>query len=374
MRFFFMIVFILELLDAKAFVSFTKNEMIKRLTAVGALHNQNGVGIKVNRKKQAKKTTDITYNKDTYSDVVMYNLIKNDNAQVNSITAYNYAQNINFMDNNKKQHDLELRNTIAMINKQQQMQYKAQKNKIYNLSGYCSLPTSVIVQRIQAYAMLTCQLNNNKLGIVQTKMFISFVPIFNKLALIGKPIYLKENGNKLPIKNGVILTANQTNLNLATFINDTKIKSLLAKMMLTTNDIAYTTSVNYLHQVQQSKTQQQMVTIPSTSGTTTVQTTNTQSPDLDTYLSVAGIQLVSSIINSLGNFYLQNNYPLYKVARQSEFYVDFQVNKKGNTSTPINYQVNIYKKLNPKIQHNFSPNQNGTNPYVPARHYSTSGV
>ena len=331
----------------------SKTEIIKQLTAESALHQQNNSKLKDSGTRKAKTTSSIEYNNDTYEDVAIYNLIKKDDRSINAVNNDNVGKDENFLVNNKKLHDKKVLEYLAMKEKSDQRNSKKQEDKIYNLSGYCSVSNNVVVQRMQAYSVMDCRLDENELGIENTQMFASFVPIFNKLALIGKPIYLRQGSRKIPINNGVILTVDQTNLNLATFINDVKIKNLLADMAITTNDIAYTTSMDYLEQKKQSDTQEKLSAVASPSGTSIVKATNTKAPDTTTYLTIAGIQLLSSFVNILGNFYKDNNYPLYKIQKQTEFYVDFNIKIKGNKNSLINYRKESYKNINIRNNKNY---------------------
>ena len=329
----------------------TKQELEKQLISEGGLENAGNLEIDSNASSKVQTTSSTKDNKDTYEDAVIFNYVMQQQKQNNEQNKGTYlAQSLPFLAKNKDAHQKELEKQAA--NQQQQMQ-KELEEKIYNLSGYCTLPNTVEVERTQAYSVLDCQFEENDYGLESSQMFVSFNPIYDKLALIGRPIYLRNKERKIPIENGVILTIDQTNLNLATFINDTKISTLIADMAIKTNEIAYNTSVDYMAQQKASAEKEELVVNASTSGVSTTKATNIESLPTSTYLTIAGIQLVSSIFNAVGNFYKDNNYPLYKVAQGTMFYVDFNIKVKGDKHTLINYKVDDYKNIKNSTKVNY---------------------
>jgi len=348
----FFIFFILFYSIANAEMS--QQEIVKQLQSEAALLNQNDSALNDNNQKTSKKTSSKKNNIDTYRDVAIYKLIKQRDEEIDRNSKNHDAKAEEFIANNKdiyEEAEAEFEKTLTEKEKQSE---KEIKEKIYNITGYCSTRNPIEVERVQAYSILDCQFNKNDLNIENTQMFASFVPIYDKLALFGRPIYLNVHHNKLPIKNGVMLTVDQTNLNLATFINDVKIKNLLADMALASNSVVYNSSVAYMTALEESKKTEEVNITPNTSGQPIIQTaTNTKKPNVDDYVITAGIQLVSSLINAVGNFYKDNNYPLYKIAKRTQLYVDFNIKIKGDAQELIDYKINDYKEIKLPVSKNY---------------------
>ena len=331
---------ILSIANAKL----SKEEILKQMQAEAALLNETGAIYELNNTK-AKETSSKKINKDTYRDVALYHLITMRERELDRKPSYNDAKKVDFLANNLEDYKKRLAEQKKL---EEAKNKKDEKAKIYNLTGYCRLRNTVEVDRVQGYSVLDCDFTPNDLGLNSSEMFATFVPVYERLALIGRPVYLNVHHNKVPIQNGVILTVDQTNLNLATFINDVKIKKLLADMALSTNKIAYQNSMAYITELQASRKSEKVVVVPGNNGNNTVeQESNTAKPKAKDYITIAGIQILSSIIDALGNFYKENSYPLFRIDKGTHFYVDFNIEVKGKIKQNlIDYKEDEYKKLN----------------------------
>jgi len=342
----------LILLPLLLFGEITRDEIIKQMKAESSLQGEDDVSMTTTEEKNAKRTSSIKYNKDTYRDVAIYRLLKTNEELVDAMAPDNFGRKEEFLANNKEEYEKKKAEFLAEQEKIANQNQQKAEEKIYNISGYCTLLNDVEVDRMQVYSMLDCQFNPNDFNLDASEMFISLHPVYDKLALIGKPIYLRVGDRKIHVDNGIVLTVDQTNLNLADFINDVKIKNLLADMAITTNNIVYTTSMDYLEQKKESDTTEELSTVASPSGTSVVKATNTNAPDFGTYVTIAGIQLLSSFVNTIGTFYKENNYPLFKIKKYKQFYVDFNL-KVGDKEQQIDYHIDEYKTLNLNPSRNY---------------------
>jgi hypothetical protein len=339
------LIILFTLLYALSEAGITKEEILKSMTSESAMHNENDTELVSKSQSKSISTTSKKHNKDTYRDVAIYKLVRNRDEEMDKASPNNIAKNEDFMANNQDVYEKEREAYLRAQREAEKGKEIEDEERIYNISGYCTTRNDMEVERIQAYSVMDCRFNENDLNIDSSTMFASFSPIYEKLALIGKPVYLNQGNKKLPIENGIILTADQTNLNVATFVNDVKIKNLLANFALTTNDIVYATSMDYLTQLKASKITEELDSSTSASGTSVTKATNTAEIEVSTYLTVAGIQLISSVVDAIGNFYIDNNYPLYKVASRTQYYVDFNIKIKGNKKSLIDYKVEDYNKI-----------------------------
>lgn len=347
-------ILIVSLLSVALFSALTKEEIINQLKMEGSLNDEVNTETNIKSKRDAKATSSKTYNDDTYIDVVLFNMIRRqqsaDSKEMKGPS--NIAKKREFLANNEAAHEDKLKQLQA----QEVTAEQKEGEQIYNLSGYCTILNELEVERLQVYSLMDCKFEENDLGIRNSKLLASFVPIFNKLALLGKPIYLRLDERKLPIENGIMLTVDQTNLNLATFINDTRIKDLIADTAIKTNEIVYNSSVQYLEEKKLSDTTEELVIAGDSNNLTTTKATNTKAPDIVDYALVGGIQILSSIIGGLGNYYKDNNYPLYKVERYTQIFIDFNIKMAPSKKSMIDYRTEDHNSISKDRKNYIIPN------------------
>lgn len=341
----------------------SNDELNKQLQAEALLKNEDTKDILGNNdNKKSKHTSSYEINKDKYEDIALINYIERYNKENDKLDfSINTEKKISFVNDNigiynKKIEEIK---AIKKAEKEQQQKEINETRTVY-LSGYCFTKNEIEVEHIQSYSLLDCEFEDNDLNIKQSKLMTMFVPITNRNALIGTPIYLLgKNNKKLPVETGVILTLDRTSMNIANFINDKKLKKISGDVLTQTGDIFLNQSMAYMNQLQESKKREEINSSASISGTTITKTTNTEAPDFSTYLVHSGIQLISGILKLGGILISEDKYPLFKVYQNSGFYADFIVvlnSEKNNTRTKeneqrelVDYQLKEYEKSNKHI-------------------------
>lgn len=338
----------------------SEEELNKQLEVEALLKGEDTTLIHGDSNKSGQKTSSFKDNDDTYRDIALYNLITRYGTD-NNIKNYNISskENINFLADNVGIHTKKLQDEEAKRKAEQKAKDDEENEiRILSFSGYCSIRNTIEVDAIQGYSLLDCELNDNELGLASTKVMAMFTPITSRNALIGKPIYILDTNNKkMPIQSGVILTADGTSLNLANFINDKKLKRLTGDILGQTGDIMINQSVAYLNQLEESKKKEEIIINNSVSGTTQSKATNTEAPDVTTYLVHSGIQLFSGLFKLGGLLLSEDKYPLFRVDARSEFYLDFVVEINGNKdkskdtkeSERIKYENKSYEEHNKPV-------------------------
>ena len=335
----------LLLLATNIFSATTQEEKVKALGIDTIIKDEMNATVVIDKdsmvKSSSKITTSITNNTDTYRDVAIYNQLVTQ-WKDNEKNTVQLAKDGSFLADNES---IGAKIAKYRLAKDNQVAKDVETEEIYNLTGYCTIINDIEIERLQQYSAMQCEFEDNEFALDNSTLFASFVPVYDKLALIGRPIYLKQGNRKLPIENGIILTIDQTNLNLATFINDKKIQNFVAETIVKADEIAYTNSMDYLEQKKNSAVTEDMSVMQSAGGVATVKTINTAPIDSSTYITLAGIQLASSVVGALGKLYIDSNYPMYKIVKYTQFYVDFNIKIKGKDKKLIDYKVDDSKNI-----------------------------
>lgn len=314
----------------------TDEDIQRMYTAEEAIHSTDNVVVGDGEKKDAKRTSSFDRNKDNYYDVVVYAKIIEERNALKGQKLITSSKNEAFLaDNVAKQKE-------ALAKQQEQsLQSAEEESLVFTLSGYCSVRNEINIDSIQGYGLLDCQFEEyegQELLIKNATVFANFVPIPDKFALLAKPIYIQHNNRKIPIKDGVLLTIDQTSLNVANFVNDRKLKRLLSDMMIQTNTMALATATSYMAQKRASETTEEISYNSSTAGNQTVSGTTTAPPEAKDYLVNFGIQFASAIIGAIGEYGRDDSYPIFKVYKNSQLYIDIIIEKKGKKQEPIDYK------------------------------------
>lgn len=345
--FIFILILISIILEAEVVTTKTLNEqeLNKMLSTEGVLNDEDIGDIEGDSKiKSAKKTTSKTYNDDTYEDVATYNILKKYRKKTRSLGVMYASKNKGLLYNNVSAY----KEKLAKLEKKRLEDAKKdsiKEDEIISITGYCVTRNEIDVEQIQGYGVLECNFDENDFNIEESNIFVSFIPIPEKTALIAKPIYIQVGRKKIAITNGVILTVDRTSLNVANFINDRKLEKITGKFMTASAKLALDSSVLYMQQKEASKREENVIYNNSTGGTQVIKTTNTQKPLASDYLANFGVQLASAIVSITGQLMSENNYPLFKVYRGSQFYVDFSIKYNKKNKAVIDYMKKDYTQI-----------------------------
>jgi len=276
-----------------------------------------------------------------YEEIMYEHILANNNKEE---TVEVYDQPVPFAyDIKKEREDTAARMADAAsqrVEEQQRQLVAASKRAFSAGRGYCYLDEEVAVQKIASYVMLSCDLNQ---PIGHVTLGVSMVPEFYAKALIGNPLYIVREDERIPVKNGVVMTKDRNSINLASIVNDSLLKKIAATSVYKGIGVVATQAQEYLNQKIASDTQQQQgVQGGLTPITTTI--TNTRPPDPYTYIAVAGIQVVSQIAKIVGENYVQDLPFTFKIAKGRVFYVDLQFANGDDMEGYKVLQPNVIKK------------------------------
>jgi len=348
MKFFlFSLILISAILEAEVITTKTLNEqeLTKMLSTEGALNDEDISSVEDSSKNNtAKTTTSKTYNDDTYEDVATYNMLKKHRSKTRSLGVKYASENKELLYDNVAIY----KQKLAELEKKRLEDAKKdtiEEDTIVSLTGYCVTRNEIDIEQIQGYGVLECSFDDNDFNIEESNIFASFIPIPDKMALIAKPVYVQVGRKKIAITNGVILTVDRTSLNVANFINDKKIEKIAGKFMTASAKLALDSSVLYMQQKEASKREENVTYNNSTGGNQVIKTVNTQPPSATDYLVNFGVQLTSAMVSIAGNLMSENNYPLFKVYRGSQFYVDFSIKYNKKNKAVIDYMKKDYTQI-----------------------------
>lgn len=312
--------------------SMTEEEMQKALDAEASLELGTEYVGSSKEKKKATETSSVEMNSDTYYDYAVYRQLTQERQLISS-TANSGGAKKEFLAKNEEAYKKAIEEQKAEARKKEIVD----PDEIISLSGFCSVRNEIDVETIQGYGLLDCQFEDNEIGLSSSTVFASFVPVPDKYALIAKPIYLQNSQRKAQIDNGVILTIDQTSLNVANLVNDRKIKELLADVAIESNKYILSSATDYMRQKEASQTEEGVAYNTNDGGNQVITTKNTQAPEASDYLMNFGIQLTSAIIGAIGSMAKEDSYPLFKVYKHSQLYIDVTL-KKAKVQSMIDYQ------------------------------------
>lgn len=274
-----------------------------------------------------------------YEEIMYEHLIVNNNND-ESVEVHDQAMSLAYDIKKERQEAAERMAAEASQRVQKQQQLARAERSFTAGRGYCYLDEEVSVQKIASYVMLSCDLNQ---PIGHVTLGVSMVPEFYAKALIGNPLYIVKDEERVPIRNGVVMTKDRNSINLASIVNDNLLKKIMATSAYKGIGVAATQAQEYLNQKIASDTQQSSgIQGGLTPITTTV--TNTRPPDPYTYIAVAGIQIVSQIAKIVGENYVQDLPFTFKIAKGRVFYVDLQFTPDENMEGYKMKENNIIKQ------------------------------
>lgn len=220
------------------------------------------------------------------------------------------------------------------LSKQEAEQKKAEDAKDIFAQGYCRFRNDIEVSKISEYSYLDCQFND----IGNATLAVLIVPDFYAKALVAQPLYLSvsdEYGNskRLNTTNGAVLNATKTSINIANLVNDFMLEKILASTSYQSATIATTQAKSYLDAKNDARKNEQLTYVPTGDGTSqAIKTTNSQMPDKVDYITGATIELVSSLVKTIGKSVLSDISYSFKINKGSMVYADVVISGKTNSS------------------------------------------
>lgn len=207
--------------------------------------------------------------------------------------------------------------------------------------GYCFLDREIFVEKIATYAYFEC---NFKKPFGTVELTVSVVPEFYAKALIGNPLYVTKDGKRYPVKNGVILTKDKNSINIANFVDDYMTEKVSASLGINGLNAVAKQAQAYMVQRRASDNIQGVVTSSSGLNQSVTGYSRTRKPDPMEYLVLAGIELLSTSAQIIGESYIKSLPYIFKVNKDSIFYADLQFADDNEMEGYKLQQPNIIKR------------------------------
>jgi len=275
--------------------------------------------------------------KDSYYDSVIWtDIYRKTTHNVPLVQEYSNGKNLPTMlatpvDDLNKKYEIEKNKLLAKQAKQ-----KANKDKVlsYFAGGYCIIPQSIQLSKGREFTKLNCSMNFGKGNYRPALIFAALYPDYVKEEVYAIPLYAElPSGNRATL-NGIVLNDAKTSANVADWVDNARLRKLIAEGALATNDIAYKYVNGYLEAKQQSRTKTEIHYIQTQNGNNTVstpvQTQTVLPPKLSDYLIGAGVELLSKLFAIKGKDYLYSSNPLF-IVNPKKVYVEgiFTLDNKG---------------------------------------------
>jgi len=199
---------------------------------------------------------------------------------------------------------------------------RSRENKSIFTGGYCTFEKTILISKFNEYGKLDCLLNFGKGAYRRVEVFASFYPDYKREMVVAIPIYVSfENANRATF-SGIVLKADKSSENLAGWVDNKRVQTMLAEGLLLTNYVAIDYVNGYMRALRQSRTNRKIdyieTTNPLTGAVTSnpVVSTNTAPPEVKDYLVSAGVNLLAGIFSIIGKDYIDSTSPLFAVYPQ----------------------------------------------------------
>jgi len=295
-----------------------------------------GVSINENNKKQNVNQT--------YIYKISGLLLDKQLSSKESKDQYNYAS-IN--DKNKIIRD-EYLVTKKADKKEEDISDKSKEREYFQkaVTGYCRIKNEIKVEKISAYAYLDCDFTD----IGKQSFAILVTPDFYSGALIGTPLHFQNKDLRTLNVSGAVLNSTKTSINIATSINDYKIEKIIANSAYNFIPKATKLAQQYLSRKELEGKKEEVVQDSNQYSSNTTKTINYESINPATYLKVAGIEILSSVFNSIVEVNRNNISYTFKIDKNSILFIDVIIDNLPNNYRGIrNTNNNLIIKQEPFI-------------------------
>lgn len=290
----------------------------------------------INLDTQKKDDGQFNYTEVVYEHLKAYQRMPrnfNNTQQTNAVQAsYNFF-NVN--------NQVEQQQQTLLAQQKQAKQQKEEAPDIRYLQGYCSIKNETTIERVAGYASLNCDFMNYGHGILA----VALTPDFFSQALIATPLYVQLDSKKdrMLVQQGVVLNGVRTSINVASEVNDYLIQKIVASSGIAFGTTATKYAQDYLDEKKQSRVKQDGGNLYYDRNGNLIQgqvTTNTEEPEKSDYITGAAVEFVSSLINVVGNAYLDRLTYTFKVKKDSVMFADLQVDFNKNGIRGLNFAPN----------------------------------
>jgi len=199
--------------------------------------------------------------------------------------------------------------------------------------GYCTLDETLAISKSNLFGKLECMLDFGEGGYKRVEVFTGFYPDYKREMVIAIPAYMTFDNGDRAMFSGIVLKANKTSMNMASWVDNRRMQKMLAEGLLMTNDLVYRYADGYMRALIASKVTEEVVYPPNYDGNgsgtrnyydnyyypqpTSVR--NVNPPEAKDYIISAGITLLTNIFSIVGKDYINSKEPLFAVYPQKVY-------------------------------------------------------
>ena len=214
---------------------------------------------------------------------------------------------------------------------QRQAQAQAEASKLTEAislftNGYCVLQNKVSIGRLAGYADLSCDLSIDKRAVLK----VALTPDFYTYSLIATPLYAIIDGKRFTVNGGAVTNGLRTSINVATRVDDFLIGRIIADTGVKSANVMTQYAQEWIDErksYRESRNNQSNTTY-TMNGSSTIVTqssaNNNVPPKYQDYLGGALVEVVGSLMTSIGNAYLQTREFAFEIDAKTILYVDLE--------------------------------------------------
>ena len=196
------------------------------------------------------------------------------------------------------------------------------------VSGYCLIKQDIMVAEQPSAGVFVC---NTNIGYIE--VFGNLTPINKAYTLIYDPSYIEFKKWRYRVISSQVLNEARTTYNIATYVNDQKLREIALTSTSNAADVIKTQSSEYLRALEDSRkkntTEYVQVGQGGNSYVAPVQNQNTEKPNAADYIAKAGIDIVSGIVKTTAEVFKRDMPYLYEIVGGSRIYVNLVIDKRG---------------------------------------------
>ncbi len=315
--------------------------------------------VKDNQEKAIDDTQDNTF-------AVIYNHIQDYEQKHAKDGAFIQATNFSGAEIQGSKYDFYAEHKANLEKKEQEA--KAENSRLTEAislftNGYCTLQNQVKIGRLAGYADLNCDLSIDK----KATLKVALTPDFYTYSLIATPLYAMIDGKRFTVNGGAVTNGLRTSINVATRVDDFLVSRIIADTGVKSASVVSQYAHEWLDErrsYRESRNNQANSTYTMNGNTTVVtqqSANNDVKPKFQDYLGGALVEVIGSLMTSIGNAYLQTRDFAFEIDARTILYADLEFDTTRQALRGIGFVPDNMDIQQPSTNFDDSDPTNGVN-------------
>ena len=225
------------------------------------------------------------------------------------------------------------------------------------------MQNQVKIGRLAGYADLNCDLSIDK----KATLKVALTPDFYTYSLIATPLYAMIDGKRFTVNGGAVTNGLRTSINVATRVDDFLVSRIIADTGVKSASVVSQYAHEWLDErrsYRESRNNQANSTYTMNGNTTVVtqqSANNDVKPKFQDYLGGALVEVIGSLMTSIGNAYLQTRDFAFEIDARTILYADLEFDTTRQALRGIGFVPDNMDIQQPSTNFDDSDPTNGVN-------------